>query len=134
MSIQVPSPSYGSVAGGDAGPSEPDTAHPGAPAPVEEPRAGPLAGSSHRVVDRSDDPGCPRADRTSSGEPVHAASPTRQSSAHARATIDLMHPPPCGAVPETENVRTCPKVRFDRERASIGRARFGSPEGGGRAR
>src|SRR4249919_2228150 len=100
MSIQVPSPSYGSVAGGDAGPSEPDTAHPGAPAPVEEPRAGPLAGSSHRVVDRSDDPGCPRADRTSSGEPVHAASPTRQSSAHARATIDLMHPPPAAPVPE----------------------------------
>src|SRR6266542_944021 len=94
MSIQVPSPSYGSVAGGDASPWKPDPADPGAPAPEEEPEAGPLA------------------DPTTSGEPVHAASPIRQSSAHARATIDLMHHPPAAPVPENRERPDPPKVLF----------------------
>src|SRR5207342_514668 len=119
MSIQVPSPSYGSVAGADAGPSEPDPTDPGAPVPEEEPPAGPLAGSSDRVVDRSDDPGCPPADPTSSGGLIHAASPTRQSSAHTRATIDLMHHPPGGAGPG-EQERPDPSQGSVREWASIG--------------
>src|SRR5215216_2181390 len=82
MSIQVPSPSYGSVAGG------------------EEESPAPFAGSSELAFDRSDDPGRPPADPTTSGEPIHAESPTTQSSAHAHATIDLMHHPPAAPVPE----------------------------------
>src|SRR5918995_3372847 len=127
MSIQVPSPSYGPVAAGDARPSEPDPADPSAPAPDGEPREGPIAGLSDRVVDRSDDPRRPSADPTTSGEPMHAASPTRQSSAHARATIDLMQHPPCGAGPGQQRTSgPVPRFGFDREPVATGRARFGS--------
>src|SRR6266542_2434747 len=95
MSIQVPSPSYGSVAGGDAGPWKPDPADPGAPVPEEEPEAGPLA------------------DPTTSGELVHAASPIRQSSAHARARDHRTHAPsPAAPVPENRESPDPPKVLF----------------------
>src|SRR5215207_8597186 len=106
MSIQVPSPAYGSVAGRDAGTSEADPA----------------------------DPGRPPADPTTSGEPTHAESPTRQNSAHARATIDLMRHPPAAPSRRTDNVRNVPRFGVPPERAWIGRARFGSPGRWGRAR
>src|SRR5512132_1918762 len=105
MSIHVPSPSYGSV-------------------------AGPFAGSSDRLADRSDDPVRAPADPTTSGEPVHAANPTRQSSAHARAAIDLMHHPPAAPAPKDRERRNRPKVRFDRARVRCGRVRLGTTEGG----
>src|SRR5215216_4874964 len=115
MSIQVPSPSYGSVAGG------------------EEESPAPFAGSSELAFDRSDDPGRPPADPTTSGEPIHAESPTTQSSAHAHATIDLMHHPPAAPVPENRERPERPKVRVPPARSCFGRVRFGSPGGWGRA-
>src|SRR4249919_4234335 len=99
MSIQVPSPSYGLVAGRRAGPTAPDPSAVGVPCAEgaeKEPRAGPLAGYNGWVPGRSAEPGCPPAEPTTSGEPTHAASASKQSSAQARATIDLMHHPPCG--------------------------------------
>src|SRR5215204_3725543 len=85
MSIQVPSPSYGSLVGRESGPSE---AGPADPARLPE-------------------------DPTTSGD-THAESPTRQSSAHTRATIDLMHHPPAEPVPEHRERPKRPKVRVRR--------------------
>ena len=109
MSIQVPSPSYGLVAGRGAEPTAPMA--PCGEGAEREPRAGPLAGSNGWVPDRSAEP-------TTSGDPTHAASASRQSSAQARATDDLMHLPPCCILPRmTENAGTFPKVRFGSDRS-----------------
>ena len=132
MSIQVPSPSYGLVAGPGVEPTDPSEAGaPCADGAEKEPRAGPLAGSSGWVPGRSAEPGWPPAEPTTSGDPTHAASPNRQSNAHARATDDLMHHPPCCILPRmTENAGTFPKVRFGPYLAWIG----AEPEGASGAR
>src|SRR4249920_1520162 len=132
MSIQVPSPSYGSVAGADAGPSEPDPTDPGAPVPEEEPPAGPLAGSSDRVVDRSDDRAAPppiRRPRADSSTP--RAPPDRAARTRARPSTSCTIPP-AEPVPENKNVRTRPKVRFGSGLQSVRLVRIAG--GWGRAR
>ena len=121
MSIQVPSPSYGLVAGRGADPTAPDPSEAGVPCgegAEKGPRAGPLAAVQRLGPGPIREPGCPPAEPTTSGEPTHAASASRQSSAQARATNDLMHHPPCCILPRmTENAGTFPKVRFGSDRA-----------------
>src|SRR6476619_4256552 len=99
MSIQVPSPSYGLVAGSPADPTAPEV--PWREGAEKEVRAGSLAGGSNGwVPGRSGEPGCASAEPTTSGEAAHAASASRQNNAQARATDSLMdqfpllHPAP----------------------------------------